>query len=411
MTKLKFKKNIEQKISIFLIVFLLALSVIPRFWQLTKYPAIVVDEPANLRDIDKLIAKGGFRPIDYEWGYGQATLVHYPTILLIKAGIPDEFFALRLTSVFLSILLLLPFFLIVKKFTNIVVAFCTTLIFSFSYYYLQFSRVGWTNIHTLVFGLYYLLFIDLSLKEKKISFPFLILSAIFAGLLLYTYRAGELFILAGIFILLLKTFKLKKKILTKFAIFFIFFLISISVSYPWVSKISENWDLYNLRASVVSIKNAGRPYHGLTNYNDILKYQTFETFKSWILFIPVKGNGGNIENPRYLPLKYPSVSPLLIPLFWIGLILAIKKWRNTFPFLFIFAAGLTAGQIMTVHPPNGSRGLIVLPVIYLFIGFSLNYIYNKIPKSFANLTVIFFSILVALSDFIFYQNWMTWIKV
>lgn len=408
---MNFKKIIEKKITIFLLIIVLALSIIPRLWQLTKYPRMVVDEPANLRDIDKLILAGGFHPTDYEWGYGQATLVYYPTILLIKAGISNEFLALRLTSVLLSILLLIPLFFILKKFTNTLVAFCTTLIFSYSYYYLQFSRVGWTNIHTLVLGLYYLLFIDLSLKEKKISLPFLILSAIFAALLLYTYRAGELFILGGILIFIIKLYKLKKKLFKKAELFFIFFLISTTVSYPWISKILNNWTLYNLRTNVVSVKNVERPYHGLTNYNDILKYQTIETIKSWIFFIPTVGNGGNIENPRYLPLKYPPISPLLIPLFWIGLIIAIKAWKKTLPFLFIFVTGLIAGQMMTVHPPNGSRALILLPIIYLFIGFSLNYIYNKMPKSLANLAIIFFSILVALSDFVFYQNWMTWIKM
>src|SRR3989344_111966 len=132
---------IKNKKDIFLVVLILIISLFPRLSGLTKYPNMIVDEAANLRDMNKLLSYDTFHPIDYEWGYGQATLVHYPVLLIARLGL-DEFFSLRLTSVILSLASLIPFFFIVKKYTNSIIASCGTLIFSFSYYYLQFSRVG-----------------------------------------------------------------------------------------------------------------------------------------------------------------------------------------------------------------------------------------------------------------------------
>lgn len=398
-------------ISAITIVLLIILSLFPRLWKLTIYPPIIVDEPANIRDINKLLASPTVRIADYEWGFGQATLAHYPALLLIKAGINDKLFAIRLTSVILSIVSLIPFFFIVKRKTNNLIAFCTTLMFSFSYYYLQFSRVGWTNIHALTIGLYFIFFVYLTV-EKRFTILWIIISSILSGLLLYTYRAGELFFLAGIGIFILKLYASKNTLNKKIFVSLVFFLILFFTSYPWVNRIFSNWELYNLRANVVSVKNVQLPYHNLYKFNDILNYQIISTIKSWIFFIPTNGNPDNVENARYLPLRYPLISPMLIPLFWAGLIIAFKNWNKNYIWLFIFISGLIMGQVMTVDPPNGSRGLIFLPIMYIFIGYSLNSLY-KIMRNvrYVNLLFISFSIIIAITDFLYYQYWMSWIKI
>lgn len=408
-TKMKLIKSINRK-TFLIIMALLVLSLIPRLWELTTYPRMIVDEPANLRDMNKLIESHAFRPIDYEWSFGQATIVHYPAITLIKAGIIDQFLALRITSVILSTLGLIPFYFIIKKFSNALIAFNTTILFSFSYYYLQFSRVGWTNIHTITLGLFLIMFVEQAIIRK--SLLFYLISGLIAGLLIYTYRAGELYILAGFIFLVLNVFSFKEKVALNAKRFALFIFIFLLVSSPWISKILSNWNLYNLRANVVSIKNIELPYHNLYNQNEIIKYQILTAIKSWLIFIPINGDAGNIENIRYLPLSYPPINPLLIPLFWFGLISGINNWRKIYIWLFLFFSGLVLGQIMTVHPPNGSRGLILLPTMYIFIGYSLNYLYKK-SKTVKNINLLFIilSIIVAIADFIYYQYWMSWIGV
>lgn len=401
------KKKLKE---IFLLIVILGLSFLPRLWQINHYPPLIVDESANLRDINKLISPKVFLPTDYEWGFGQATLVFYPTIALIKLGISDQLFALRLTSIILSIMALIPFFYIIRNNSNTLIAFCTTLMFSFSYYYLQFSRIGWTNIHPIMLGLFLMWFTKLAINKNSLIFYFL--SGITAGLLIYTYRSGEIFIFAAFILLILNIISSKKKLSIKIVRFLLFLAIFTLVSLPWMNKIFSDWNLYNLRANVVSINNAERPYHNLYNQREIIQYQILTTFKSWILLDTINGNGGNIENSRYLPLRYPLISPILIPFFWTGIIISLKKWKKSFIWFFIFLSGLVFGQVLTVDPPNGSRGLILLPIIYIFIGYSFNWLSNLMRNfQWTNLSYISISLIVAITDYFYYQYWMTWIKV
>ena len=397
---------IKNKKDIFLVLLILVISLFPRLSGLIKYPNMIVDEAANLRDINKLLSFSEFHPIDYDWAYYQATLVHYPAILLIKLGV-DQFLALRLTSVILSLLALIPFFFIVKRYTNIAIAFCVTLMFSFSYYYLQFSRVGWTNIQAILLGLFLIWLIDVAIEKKFILY--FIISGLIAGLLTYTYRSGEIYILAGFILLISKLLK-QKNLQQKIKAFGTFLLAFSITSLPWILKISSNWELYNLRTRVVYVFNTNLPYHDLYKENEIFIYQIISTIKSWILLLPF--NGGGVENPRYLPLNHAAVSPIMAGFFLIGLIVAIYRFRATYIWLIIYFLGLLFGQIFTVDPPNGSRGLILLPIIYLFSSFALFYLYKKLEKyPWVKIVFVIGAVFIALFDFYFYTNWMTWIQV
>jgi len=394
------------KKQIFLIIFLLILSIIPRLWELTTYPPLIVDEPANLRDINDLQAQGGFHPFDFAWDFSQATLIHYPALLLISVGL-EEFYALRLTSVILSLLTLIPFFFIVRKRTNDLVAFCITLLFSFSYFYLQFSKVGWTNIHTLFLGISLFWVLDLAIDKK--SYLYVLLAGLLAGISMYTYRASEIFILSG-FIFLVLNFSKPKEIKDKVKSALIYISSYFIVSLPWLYKIINNWELYNLRSNVVSIKNVPVPYHGLYDKSEIYFYQIITTLKSWILILP--NFGGGIENPRYLPMNHTIISIPLIPLFFIGLLIAIFNFKKHYIWLCIFLLGLIFGQILTNDPPNGARGLILLPIIYLFIALALYYVYKKFENNILTKPLILiFTFIVILIDLYIYKDWMTWIKV
>lgn len=392
-----------------LIIAIILLSLPGRLWKLTEHPTIIVDEPANLRDIHKLLSSSQFRPIDFEWGFGQATLVHYPTVLLLKTGISDELFALRLTSVILSLASLIPFFFIVKNYTSLSVAFCATLLFSSSYFFLQFSRVGWTNIHAVSVGLYYLWMIMEAAKRR--SYLCTIVAAILAGLLFYTYRAAEVYIAAGtvFFIITLSTAKIS--IGHKLRLVSIYMVGMIMIAYPWLSTISSNWEQYTLRQRTVSINLTNHPYHEMTQSDDIMRYQFIQTIRSWIFFQPMYTN--NIENLRYLPNGHRILSWGPVILFWIGSIAALRSFKKMYIWFIIYAVGLYAGQMLTVDPPNGSRGLILLPIIYLLIAFALDNIRRFFLKKSRVATAILLigTVSIALWDTIFYMRWMSWITI
>ena len=279
---------------VLLISILVLLSFIPRLWKLEQYPSVIVDEPANLRDIDLVLnGKAGWIT-DFYWDGSQSMISYYPTIVLITLlGEKNNFLALRLTSVFLSILALIPFFFILKKYTNILIAFSTTLLFSYSYYYLEFSRVGWINIHVTTIGLYVFWILNIALVKKNILL--MSISGILTGILFYLYRSNNVYIL-GIFIFIIGNLLLKKISIKKAAIPLCAFVLCFSlVSFPWLSKILHNWDRYTLRQQHTSVPRAG-PYHNVYSYSDIMKYQIITTLRSWILinFPRPYGRGFNL---------------------------------------------------------------------------------------------------------------------
>jgi hypothetical protein len=70
------------------------------------------------------------------------------------------------------------------------------------------------------------------------------------------------------------------------------------------------------------------------------------------------------------------------------------------------------GQITTVDPPNGARGLIILPCIYLLFSLGLLKIYEHLGKQrLALCAFVILTFLFSIADFMFYKYWMEWIKV
>jgi hypothetical protein len=80
--------------------------------------------------------------------------------------------------------------------------------------------------------------------------------------------------------------------------------------------------------------------------------------------------------------------------------------------MYIILFGVIFGQIMTVHPPNGARAAVMIPSYYMLSGLLWNkiYIYSKQSKL-VLFVIISAAVLFSLLDFLFYKDWMLWIKV
>jgi hypothetical protein len=399
--------NTIPKRELYSCIVLLFFVLIPRFFRLSAYPPLIVDEPANLRDVDILRASPAFIPGAFEWDYSMGMLVQYPSYIA-TTFIKDPLLALRSTSVIASLFVLMAFYLIMRRYTSPLIAWCTTLMFSSSYWFLQFSRVGWTNIHALVAGLWMFWFL-LSWYDHARIWK-LIASAICGGILLYTHRSGEVYFLASGVLLCVALIRIHASWLKKLVLLGAYILIVIAVSFPWMTTVMNNWERFTLREKTVSVFSVNRPYHGLLNTMDIIRYQIQTSVFSWLLFIPY--DGGNIENPRYFPTELPQISYFVIPLCLAGMILSCISFKRMYIFLFMYILAIVFGQIFTVDPPNGSRALVILPVIYIFVGVSLEKIRHTFHKiSVTPYILIWYACLTAVFDIYMYSQWMRTIKV
>lgn len=400
---------IRIKSSLVLIAILTVASLIPRLWQLAYLPPIIVDEPADLRDINIILTKG-FYFTNFAWDWSKSFLVYgVPLIFINILKMPASIYTLRLSSVVVSVLGVPALFLLIKRHTNSLVAFLTSLLYMYSYYFLQFSRVGgWLNVvfvNTL--GLYLFLILENAIQRKSVNL--FALSGIVSGLIFYSYRSGWVYIgVAFIYLIisLIKSGLRVEKVLSLHIVYLLSFLI---VIFPWLLRIRTNWEMFFLRQNVVSINNVARPYHNLYEKSDTYLYQVVTSVKGMFFLHPVDG-GGN-ENSRYLPLTSPPVNNVIRIGYLVGLIIAFLSFSKTFYWYLIIIFGIILGQILTVDPPNGARGLIILPFIYLFFSLSLNNILSINKSNIYKFFIILLVLLLCFSDFKFYQDWMTWIKV
>lgn len=390
------------------ILFITALVIIlPRVWMLGSKPPLIVDEPANIRDIRIIISKG-LSVTDFHWDFSKSRIVHILPVLLIKLGFPDDLLALRTGSVILSILSLIPFYYICRKIAGEFISLLTTLLLSCSYYYLQFSRVGWTDvIMNVLLGLT-LFALILKMKEHpKNSHWLAAVAGAVASLIFYSYRSGIILIGTAFIFLIDKTHPKKYISLLKNLLLFTFAFMVLSA--PWIFKIIQNSDKYNLRLNVVSVTNKALPFEGSNTRSELYMSQVVKTFNAWVLINRQSLNGS--EDPRYLPQGYAVVNIFIKLIFWIGLVSGLFAIKKYYPLYIIIFMSLL-GQILTVDPPNGARGFLMLPAIYLLFGLGLSKIYNYLGSTkFLRIGLSVITAAFCLYDVYFYFYWMNWIKV
>ncbi len=404
------KKNLASflaKPSILLLI-LISVSIFPRLWQLESSPPVIVDEPANILDINSM-QQDGINITDFHWDFSKSRIVHLLPLGLIKLGVEDKFLALRYSSVIISILALIPFFYIILLYANKLIAFSTTLLFSYSYYFLQFSRVGWTDVILNIFLglLLFLLLVRIKSEEGKVMI-LSVMAGLVAAILFYSYRSSIILLLVSLIFLIAKktnrnNFKLYTLNIFLYVISFLIF------SFPWIMTIKNYPEKYNLRLNSVSINTIEFPNIIFNSKFDLIVFQSVKTINSWVLLNRQYGSG--YEDQRYLPQGYPIVNVFIKLGFWAGIVFGFLEIKKTYPLYFIIILGLL-GQIFTVNPPNGARGLIMLPCIYILfaIGVSKITVLLHQPKI-VFLSLLFLSILFSIQDFYFYRFWMSWITV
>ncbi|MCX7956211.1 MAG: glycosyltransferase family 39 protein [Patescibacteria group bacterium] len=336
-------------------------------------------------------------------------MYYLKALMILLFGIKNSLFAVRLTTVIMSILTIILFYLIIKKETNFLSAVITTLLFSSSYWFLNFSRISWITVDGLFFGLLFYFLLKKTLLEKKTIYPLFL--GISGTLVFINYMGTRIYLLSGIIIFLLTLSQSNKKsnFFKKIIIFLLIFFITL---FPFLLTMSKNKDQYFTRMKYTSIFYIKNPYY---NYqpNDlinILKHQIIYNIKG-LVFFDNKVSHQEIENLRHIPNNKPAINLTVQILFYIGVIIGFLKKKGGFFFL-IYLLNILLIQIMSVYTPNWARALSVLPAIYYFVGLSIFSLFEILKKIKSNIkifilsiTIIFF-ISIAICDVLIYFNWI-----
>ncbi|MDP3888673.1 MAG: glycosyltransferase family 39 protein [bacterium] len=396
----KFFKNYKRDL-IFLVIIILV-SVFFRVIGLDKIPTnISGDEVTNLSDVYKIIFGKGISFYSFMGDGSVAGINFYWSSLFINFfGLEKTIFALRFSIATLSILSLIPFYLLLREEVTPRVSFIFTILLSANFVFLNFSRTAWINMGIVFTGLFLILFLEKALKENHLKW--FLLSGFFAGLTLYGYHYGRIMVLSLFLYLFLLFLKKEKRKIIYFKGVFLTIFVAFLVFLPFLINIFKDHGEAILRRPIAA-------YAFPQNIN-IFQHQVEYTLKGFILLDGSVVSEG-IENMRYLPFHNPPVNIFIKILFLAGLVYFVLFERK-FTIWLVVLVSILLTQIASSLPPNFSRGIFYLPFVYFIsaIFFYKIWTYSRccFPKNpkIIYLFALFFTGLLFFYDTNRYFQWM-----
>lgn len=331
---------------------------------------------------------------------GHSTLYFYIILLSLKTfGV--NIFALRLPSAVFGILSVIVFYLtiriIFKQYNNKTIKqflpFLLTLVFLTSRWFINFSRFSFEPTLLLFLELTSIYFLLKSFETKK--WNYLIFSGIFAGLAFNSYTPGRFFFivtLALIFFKNIKSLNLKQFnfVLVKKVLHFII---------PFVIVITPL--IYQL--SIIKDTRIDQLFfwrnHEMTISEKI--NGTWQNVSSLTLMFFVKGD----MNGRHNYPGKPALNPILALLFVIGLITALKQYKDNYNKLFLIYFFISIIPSIPIYPwenPSMLRTFTVIPTIVYFVGQGIILVINQVKK-FNNTSYIITAMTIVILFSSFYE--------
>jgi len=271
----------------------------------------------------------------------------------------------RMTPVVLSLGTLVVFFLLARQWLSYLASSLAALLLATNVWFLHFSRTTWSNMNSGLFAVGGALMLTLAIRKGR--WYYYVGAGAFAALGLYGYFSGRLVIFLLLsylpFALLLNRGR-RRQILQGYAIMvftcFILFL-------PQIRSTIDNWDTFNKRPDAVLIFNQQIPYLGESDMGRIVMRQIVWAARAFLLI----DDGGVMAHglmSRYNPPGHALLDPFVRCLFFLGLAGAAWKWRQTALWWVMFLGPVATIQVFSSFTPDGARGLIVAPFMFLFVG-------------------------------------------
>lgn len=265
----------------------------------------------------------------------------------------------RLGPAVLSIICIVLFYCVVWRWTKRPwLAFVVSLLFASDPWLLNFSRSGWENIANIIPTLGLLFVFTLARSQQRLRWNLLFAIGVISP---YLYHPGKLIGIVAIAWLLLdiarSTRVIQRKIMRMGAVIVLFgILISPLLFVPKSEQLG--------RIFTVSVFN--EPDYRQTYLESVQR--------NIVAFITFQSNEWHIGlNSRYLPLDGWVLPPVIVVLYLLGTVAALRKnWSIVIlGLVLIFPINL-----LSRNTPDAARSLHALPYIYVMAAFGLNTLVN-----------------------------------
>jgi len=344
---------------------IIILSLVVRFLAIDKLLAnLICDECDNMGNIYQIIYSKGPGIFGLDWKPQPAFSVYLMSVFVRIFG--ESVLGLRSASIILSTIALIFFYFLCKRAMSQGAALAATFILSFNSWYLHFSRSGWENIHICLYELIAFLSIEKALETKK--WRYYVTGAIGIALGLYGYFAG-IFIIPSVMLYFLFVLRYHRtQWLRVIAGFLLMFILVLILFLPQGISIIKQWKYFNRRPENVFVFNQKLPYMDKDSWTGVI----IENAKRNIMTLY---DGTHSNNPRYFPPREPLFDKMSCILIFTGMFLSLYAWRKSALWWCIFLPHFFI-QIITVHTPDGARGIAMVPVFFFFAGLAIDQFKN-----------------------------------
>jgi hypothetical protein len=391
----RIKKDRKLQI-IAIVIFLFLFSFTIRIYNLNSVPNDIAQDELQILVETEATKEGLWRdPFSLCFDLGHSCANMYVDAFFLRFfGEENSFLALRLPlALSTSIAVVLFFFVLKRKKISLPVNLCFSLLFSASYWFLNFSRSFWFNAHLIPLLLGIFLSLDFAFEKKKL-WPFAIAGAL-SGVSLYGYHfARVMFLAISIFLIAKLIANLRKEKKFYFLGIILFAAATIYILWPQLEIIFRLPDQYFFRSQDVFISSMQVFWQNvLSTLNSIFLLQPPN-------FIELASR----YNQRFLPDFVPIINNF-VGLFFIGgfLFTFLKRWSTYYFWIVIVLANVLISTL-TEYPLNGARLVTLLPAMYVLaaqfmqsILSRINFFYPRIKRSFY-IALFFLTLVFVYSD-------------
>lgn len=338
---------------------IIVLAVIFRFYQLdTLPPGLHPDEAANGLDAQSIL-EGNIQPF-YEANNGREGLFFYVQAIFI-AMFGNTMLALRMAPAFIGTLAVAATYLAAKSWFSRRVGLISAFFMATAPWAVQMSRLGFRASLLMLFIPMIMWLVHKALETNKASWY--VATGIATGLGFYTYISYRIVPLIAVAILAFAWWRYRDRLRQLLQPAAIVGLSMLLVLLPMIVFAATNTDAFTGRGGDVSIFN---PEY---NHGDLVSTVGEVTLKTAGMF-HVSGD----ENYRHNLGGEPQLNILVGILSVLGLMLAIKRWRDIrYISLILIFTGMLLPQLLTAEGiPHALRAIGVMPVIFILAAIGLS---------------------------------------
>lgn len=406
------EEKLDKRIELVFFLLIMAIAVFFRVYMIKELPSgCYRDEGQNgnegINIMNGDVIDGTSLPVYIErWTQNAAMYMYFIAASFKFFGI--DVLQIRLVSVVMGILCVPAFYFMIRHFFGPRMAIIGGLLIAVLRWHVNFSRMGFLGILTVLLFILIMYFAYRSYKGRRQSD--MVLFGVTLALSLYTYLAARLIPIGLAFFMIYLVFydrafytKNWKKMLIALAAFLV-------VSLPMIMYAAKNPSNFTSRQSTVSIFNkemlreiGGRYVEKDGRTPKAWEQLYLDNVKRTLLMFNHLGDG----NPRHNVHTTPMLDFVTGIFFFLGFFYALWNWKKPlyFMMLVLFASMLQAGLFST-ESPQAYRTIGEIPLALFFALAAASLLYRVVRENFGKKAVIpLIAAAVAALSYAGYQNY------